>query len=198
MGIWPILSGVLLLCCMFFIYAAATDNVKSTKCVCAANFQHICRVSFFSLSGHRFEYFWYTHHFFIFFFILLLLHGRGFLGCVATKRLQDDSCPASWPNCFFRFAQPQFLEVVRCARLIVCARATVSRAHVQEKCITSLGDTNAAQCTFAVLVFFGNVGDLTLHHYPESGHFVGIRQNRSLQERLPRRPIRLPQVPRHL
>ena len=58
MGVWPILSGVLLLAVAFFIYAAAAENVKSTK----------------------FEYFYYTHHLFIIFFLLLLMHGRGFLG----------------------------------------------------------------------------------------------------------------------
>lgn len=58
MGVWPLLSGVLLLAIAFFIYAAAFDNVKQTK----------------------FEYFWYTHHLFTAFFLICLLHGRGFIG----------------------------------------------------------------------------------------------------------------------
>ena len=37
MGVWPILSGLILLAIMFFIYAATPDNVKSNKCVVQNN-----------------------------------------------------------------------------------------------------------------------------------------------------------------
>lgn len=57
-GLWPLLSGGILVHIMLFMYASSLSNTKNAQ----------------------FEVFWYTHHLFVFFFIFLLVHGRGGLG----------------------------------------------------------------------------------------------------------------------
>jgi len=54
-GIWPFISGMILLIIMMFIYCGGFDAVKRKT----------------------FEIFWYSHHLFIPYFILILVHGKG-------------------------------------------------------------------------------------------------------------------------
>lgn len=53
-GVWPWVSGAIVMYAMLFMYSSAHDNTKRGQ----------------------FEVFWYSHHLFVIFFILLLLHGQ--------------------------------------------------------------------------------------------------------------------------
>lgn len=57
-GLWPWISGGIIMLMMLFIYSSVPDNTKRGQ----------------------FEIFWYSHHCFAVFFIMLILHGAGGIG----------------------------------------------------------------------------------------------------------------------